>query len=306
MPEQNKKLRILLMTPWLEYFCGGEVHFYTMAKELIRLGHEVSMYTYLKGPMWGVLKNSGITLLENDPRDEYDLAIMNGNPCLTKAPKSAYKIMVLNGIIPSQEYPFEGVDKYVAVSEEVAMLIFKKGFKNTIIRNGIDCERFKMIRPANKTIKDILILSNKQGPGSNVFKALYEICKECKINLTVLGLQFGTAQWNVEKFINMNDLVVSIGRGALEAMACERNVLICDYSGMDGMISEKNYNEIKKNNFSGRKFRMLPLKSAILIEIDKYDRLQGKKNRSLILDNHDIKKTVDNYLQLYYYRGINI
>jgi hypothetical protein len=185
-------------------------------------------------------------------------------------------------------------------------MIFQNGFKNTIIGNGIDCDRFKSTKPINKKIKNILVLSNKQGVMSVLLRFVYGICKEKNINVTVLGLQFGTSQWNVERFINMNDLVISIGRGVLEAMACERNVLVADYFGIDGMISNKNFDEIKKNNFSGRRFKMTPTKESVLAELEKYDPKQGSKNRKLILENNDIKKTVENYLQLYYFRGLNI
>jgi hypothetical protein len=299
-------MKILLMTPWMEYFLGAETHFYTLAKELISKGHEVSIFTYLKGPMWKTLRNSGIICLEENPKDEYDLVIMNGNPCVGNAPESAFKIMIINGIVPSEEYPTGGIDRYVAVSEEVSEVLFGKRHKGTLVRNGIDCERFIMMKPAHKRLKNILMVSNKQFPQNPIFKVINEACREMKLNLSVLGLQFGTAQWDVAEFINQNDLVISLGRGVLEAMACERNVLICDYQGLEGMINSKNYFEIRKNNFSGRRFRLPISQEAIVKELKKYDFNQGKKNRKFILDNHDIKKTAENLLQLYKYRDLNI
>ena len=307
MTDKNKKpLRILFCTPWMEFMLGAEVHFYTIAMELIARGHSVSMYTYLKGPMWNILKNSGINLLEQDPKDEYDITILNGNACIGKAPRSSFKIMISNGIVPSQEYPVLGADRYVTVSEEIHDLCKVLGHDTKIIRNGIDCDRFHSIVPINKKLKNVLLLSNKQAPQTGVFKRIYDACKSHGLNLSTLGLQFGTAQWSVEKFINQNDLVITIGRGVLEAMACERNVLVLDYHGSDGLIDHKNYYEIRKNNCSGRRYHA-PISQELIEEaFDKYDYKQGKKNREVIVKNNNIRDIVQNYLDMYKYRNMNI
>ena len=295
----QNKLRILLLTPWTEFFLGAETHTYTLARELIRLGHDVSIFCFLKGVMWEKMKNTGATLLEDIVEDKYDLAIMNGNPCMPKAPKSAMKIFISNGVIPPQEQPVPGADKYVAISEEVSNNLETRGYSSVIIRNGIDCERFKSTRPVNKKLKNVLLISNKQTPVSPEFKKINEACKKLKLNLTVLSTNFGTSQWNVEEFINLNDLVISLGRGVYEAMACQKNALVLDYQGNDGMITNKSYFEIRKNNCSGRRYRGSISVNTLIDEFKKYDPEQGKMNRQLILKDHDIKKTVQQFLKLY-------
>ena len=302
----NKKLKILLLTPWVEYFLGAETHFYTIAKKLIELGHSVDLYTYLKGPMWKTLEGSGINLLEEDPKNKYDITIMNGNPCLSKAPKSSFKIMICNGVVPSQEYPVVGADKYIAISEEVSDRLKQMGVESTIIRNGIDCDRYDSFNPINKKLKNVLILSNKQNPQGYIFQTIAEACRDRGIKLSVLGLQFGTSQWEVSDFINQNDLVISLGRGILESMACGRNALVCDYQGLDGMIDDKNYLEIRKTNFSGRRYRLPITKENIIEEFKKYEISQGIKNRTTILLYHQARKTVKNILDLYNFQDLNI
>lgn len=294
------------MTPWMEYFAGAEIHLYAIAKELLWRGHEVSVFTYYKGPMWKILKGSGAILLEEEPGDKYDLVIMNGNACIGNIPEFAYIIMVTNGIVPSVEYPSPRADRYVGVSEEIKDTLWRKGYNSIIIRNGINCERLSSTKPIHKKLKNVLMISNKQSAQEPIFGMISEACRELNLRLTVLGLNFGTAQWIVEEFINQNDLVISLGRGILEAMACERNALVCDYQGIDGTIDNKSYFEIRKNNFSGRTHRIPVSKQKIIEEFKKYNPNQGKKNRKLILDNHDIKKTVQNYLDLYKYRGLNV
>ena len=166
---KNKKPKILLLTPWLQFSLGAETHFYTIAKELIQRGYDTSIYTFLKGKMWARMGESGVKLLDEEIDDDYDLCIMNGNPCISKAPKKSYKIMVVNGILPSAEYPVPGIDRYVAVSEEIQRTIRSLGYDSIIIRNGIDCERFKPTKPINKKLKNVLLLSNKIHPQTQEF-----------------------------------------------------------------------------------------------------------------------------------------
>lgn len=303
---KNKILKVLYMNGDFEYFGGSELHGWTIAKELVRLGHSVDVFCYLKGKMWDKMKETGATLLEDEIKDRYDLAIINHNSCLLRAPKSSYKIFISNGIIPSQEHPILGADRYVAISEEVQDNLREKGYDSVVIRNGIDCERFKSTRPIRKKLKTVLLLSNRQHPQTREFSVIDEACRKMKLNLMVVGIKFGTSIWEVEEFINQADLVVSLGRGVYEAMACARCALIGDYGGLDGFLDKNIYLEARKNNCSGRRYRMSITVESITEEFKKYNQKQGEKNRKLILENHDIKKVVQNYLNLYYYRNLNI
>jgi len=302
----NKKTKILLMLGWSEYFLGCETHTYTMAKEMVRLGHEVHIFTYLKNEMWKKMGESGVKLLKDDIEDEYDIAIINNNACILRAPKSAYKIFISNGVIPLSEHPIEGMDRYVAVSEEVKHTLRSLGYDSVIIRNGIDCERFKSTSKIKKKLKNVLLISNKQNPHSKEFLVIDEVCRKMKLHLAVCGLQFGTSTWEVEEFINQADLVITLGRGVYEAMACERNVLIADYQEMDGLVDDDVYYEARKHNCSGRRFHHEINLKNITERFDRYDLKHGKRNRQLILKDNNITKTVENYLNLYKFRKLNI
>ncbi|MCX6766045.1 MAG: glycosyltransferase, partial [Candidatus Moranbacteria bacterium] len=101
------------------------------------------------------------------------------------------------------------------------------------------------------------------------------------------------------------DIVVSLGRGAIEAMACGRNVIIYDIHGGDGLINEDNFFEIRKNNFSGRRFRINYNVNKFKEEILKYNPRIGEKLRKLVLrensKNAILKKIEDIYRDALYY-----
>lgn len=292
----NKKTKILLMLGWSEYFLGCETHTYAMAKEMINQGHEVHIFTYLKGEMWKKMRETGAKLLKDDIKDEYDVAIINNNGCMPLAPKSAYKIFVSNGVIPTAEHPIDGADKYISISEEVKNNLSDLGYESIIIRNGVDCERFSPQKQINKKLKNVLFLSNKQNPHSKDFLEIEKACKKMKLRLMACGLQFGTSVWETEEFINLADVVISLGRGIYESMACERNVIVADYQGMDGFLDENTYLEARKHNCSGRRFNHEITTDNVIKELKKYNIEQGSKNRNLILDYQNIKNTINNYL----------
>jgi len=302
----KNNLKILLMTPWMEMFLGSETHFYALARAFQEMGFKVHIFTYLKDKMWDKMRETGARLLDDEIKDEYDLVIMNGNPCLSRAPRSAYKIFISNGVLPPPEQPILGADKYVSISEEVQDSLRQKGYGSFLIRNGIDCERFKPTRQINKKLKNVLLLSNKQNPRTKEFIAIEEACKELKVNLICCGLQFGTSVFETEEFINISDLVISLGRGVYEAMATGRNVICADYQGMDGFIDEQTYLEARKNNCSGRRFKMSITKETIIKELKKYNPSQGKKNRELILKDQNIYDTALDYLDIFNNQRLNV
>jgi len=303
---EKKSLRILLMNPWQEFFLGAENFSFAVGQELIKLNHSVDAFCFLKGVMWNKMKETGVNLLEDEIKDNYDLVILWGNPCLPKAPKSAFSLFISNGIIPAAEHPIPGADRYVAVSEEVSNNLETKGYRPIIIRNGIDCQRFRPMKPIRKKLKNVLLLSNKQNPQAKEFLAIEEACREMKLNLMVCGLQFGLGMWEVESLINMSDLVISLGRGVLEAMACEKNVICADYQGNDGFLDDKSYYELRKNNLSGRRYNQPITVENIIRELKKYNPQQGRMNRQLILKYHNIEDTTQNYLDLYRFKNFNI
>ncbi|MCH8207943.1 MAG: hypothetical protein IIA62_02625 [Nitrospinae bacterium] len=96
-----------------------------------------------------------IELLEDEVPDRFDLAIINGNNCFVKSPKSAFKIFISNGTTPSVEYPLPGADVYVSISEEVQHNLKKYDISSVIIRNGINHDRFYSTQKINKKFPEL-------------------------------------------------------------------------------------------------------------------------------------------------------
>ena len=105
--------------------------------------------------------------------------------------------------------------------------------------------------------------------------------------------------WNVEDYINKADIVVSLGRGIYEGMACGRACYIYDYNGSDGWIDTKNIKEARVCNCSGRRFKR-DLKTNYLVEdLKKYRQEMGEVNRRIAEEEYNIKKVAKRLEEIY-------
>jgi len=263
------EMKILLTNNHLSGLGGSETWVYTMAQELKRRGYQVGVYTKVKGYVSDLLKD----LIDDEPQG-YDLALINHNSCMGVDAK--FKIFTSHGTVPELERPVEGADVYVAVSENVAE---KYNLKH-IIKNPIDTERFK---PTNE-IKD----------KPETILAITDVNVELPYNV----ISPSRFEMNMPELINQADIVISIGRGALEAMSCGRTVITWDKRPYweargDGYLDDLSK---LKGNVAGEYARTdINLEE----EIKKYNKEDGKRNREYILENHDVKKIVDKYLEIY-------
>ena len=287
-----KKLRILLANNHLDNFAGSETWTYTMAKQFEKMGHDVSVYTRAKGKVSEMLNTVDI------PADEYDLLIINHNTCLKDLEHvKGYKIFTSHGIYPALEQPIEGADAYVSISPEVQGHLKRKGFESRLIYNGVDMERFKPVKPLHEKLTNVLSLCK----GDEANEIIKEACDHLNVN-------FKRAEgiFNVEDEINNSDLVITLGRGAVEAMSCGRDVIVFDsrsYMQMgcvgDGIIRPENVQHIMKHNYSGRSNNTNFDVNSLLGEFLKYNSDKALLNINHVKTFHDVEVAVNRYLNLY-------
>lgn len=273
-------MKILITNQSLNGYTGSETWVYAMVKELEK-NHDVTVMTLLEGLMSDRLECEVIT----EYKGSYDLAIVNH--LYDMLPKDLFKIFTSHSLIYEVE-EFPDCEYKVGVTEAVA-----KG--NPVIRNGIDCKRFKPTQ-VNKELKNILYLSNTDYQGGLDF--IKEACQG--YNLTWIKEN----RFDIENLIDKADLVISLGRGALESMACGKNVIYGDlrnnfmteFKG-GGMITSKTYDSFKLGEWqTDRKVMTL---DELREEIKKYNPDNGTFNRQMILKDFNITKTSKQYLDIY-------
>jgi glycosyltransferase involved in cell wall biosynthesis len=302
-------MHVLITNHNLDMYTGTGTFTHTLADQLGRSGHQVTCYSPTVGAMGRRLEEVGATVVSSlrDVRGSVDVIHAHHRHETVLAALNfpgVPMIVVCHGVLPWQEQPFPGrlgMRRYVAVSEEVrAHLESAHGIPAAdiaVVRNGIDLTRFRPRSPIAARPRRALALSNYMQ--SAELALLAEACAQERIALRVAGAA-GETTWAVEEAINEVDLVFSLGRGALEAMACQRAVVVYDYNGTDGMVTPQNFHLLRKCNFSGRTFaRRYESAADLAVEIRRYDPTVPARLHAEIARDHDARGMAAEYAALY-------
>jgi len=234
----------------------------------------------------------------------FDLGIVSPNVCFGRVRKLCRRVVNVSHGIVDLEAPVAGADHYVYISEEAerhwrhARNLMGDGWKDSVIRNAIDLSRYYPVEPPRKRVECIAHFSNyDELPG------LAEVCLE-------RGIRFHRIKHKpypvVLEQLNDADLVFAVGRSALEAMACGREVAFCDnrsYYGVDGAaladgLASEVYRQARFNNCSGRwAGHQWGPHSYIKCAIDLYSEDAAWSNRELVAGSHDHRRIAEKILR---------
>jgi len=278
-------MNILITNQQLWPMRGSENWCYSVGQELVRRGHQVFIYSPMPREGAKAFADIGIKFTACG---DFDLILENHN-VLPPTCKGRVIIHTCHGSI-REERPMPGVIN-VAATDRAS----KAWNLDTVIYNGIDCERMKPIKEPNKEIRNVLSLCSSR-EADNVIR---EICGE-------LGYSFwptyGQEVLSVENLINWADVVFGVGRSCLDAMACGRLVISFDcrpYIHMNHGLGYL-YPYMVKNdqtNLTGPQNTWT--KEELKKELLKYDTADGIHNRDYILNFRNIQETVNRYLLIY-------
>lgn len=295
-------MKILVTNNTLGGLGGSETYAYALIKELHTRGDiQVDGFSKNIGLIGKVLMNEGVNIITNITSNDYDLILASHNSTVPYIKNlKGLKIQTCHGIYPDLEQPVSGVDRYISISQEVKDHLQKKHLDSDIIHNGINCDRFKPKKSINKNIKNVLSLSHSE-PLNQIFK---KICDKHDLNLVCLN-KYKNPVFSVEDVINESDIVITLGRGAYESMACGRNVMVLDKRPYinkppigDGILTESNIENSLLNNCSGRFSNKVFNEKMIEEELMKYDPKNGEFSREYALEHLNIMKQADKYINL--------
>ena len=301
-------MKILLVNHTLDSYAGSETFTYGLAVELQRQGHNPVCFSPKLGPLADHLIAGGIRVTDELATVEDDIDVIHSHHryesflAYARFPDKPM-ILVCHGIFPWQEQPLRSklnIFRYVAVSEEVKTHLAEThsidSGQTLVIPNGIDLTRFYARKPIGPVPRRALIVSNNMPDEQRT--VIQRACEGLGIHLTLLG-GIGLSVWNVEDYINEVDIVFSLGRGALEAMACARAVIICGYSGADGLVTVENFHALRATNFSGRTGRLTYGESDVVDQIKRYDPSIPRRLLQYVESEHNVQTIAQRYLQLY-------
>jgi glycosyltransferase involved in cell wall biosynthesis len=293
-------MKILLANNKLRYLGGTETYTYTLAGQLIKNGHQVEAFTFRPGLISDRLKQDFCVNLSSG-KQKYDVILANHTTCVKhlRELNPGFIIQTCHGVTTALEQPSPFAHAHVAISEELSLHVHEiTGKPAPVILNGIDCTRFRPVTPVNKRIKKVLSLAHNEALNSMLEKEF----SKYGIRLYTLN-KLKAPVWNVEDYINRADLVVSLGRGAYEAMACGRPVLVVDHRPGrelkgDGIILPRNIDEFIHYNCRGQARRESNVSRLVEQAIAYYSPEAGRWCREYALENLNIESQTEKYISL--------
>lgn len=199
-------------------------------------------------------------------KQRYDLIVCSHREILSELGNNdAPKICISQGLVGPETF-IRGADFYYSISEEARLNNRDKfGIDSQVIPQPLNIPR--RVKPVNSSLKNILVVRRYPVDGCDPFEVL-----KGKYNVRISDKSKPIAPQ-----MEWADMCVTLGRGALEAMALGRTVLVADkrhYMGKalgDGYVNSQNIFEIEKNNFSGRRNRCDITPDWLLSEVAKYN-----------------------------------
>lgn len=318
-----KKLKILLGNNTLSILGGSETWTYTLAVQLKKMGHDVSCFSPLLGIFSEKLEEEGIhcysdlseeslkpfsIILDEKVEHKYDVIIANHNHIVDylrlQFPKTPI-ISTIHGIIHefegqiAPEHPAlnAGVAQFVSVSEEIQEKIKKDyNIDSVITRNFFDLEKFNKMKAPNIPPKQFLINTNYQGKDDPEIMVVREVAKHFGAKFTAIGQGFSQTN-DVTKAIEDSDVIFGMGRSVLEGVAAGRIGIVHGRWGTGGLINEKNIEELRGCNFSGRNSKGKIATKEELIEMINTP-YQPSWNMEYMAKNHNVILATEEYIRL--------
>jgi hypothetical protein len=291
--ERTQRLRIVLATYALDQPGGTETYALTVAHELRRLGHEVTLSAEELGAVAAIARRDGLQVarLPSELPVACDVALVQDGivtaPLADRYPDVAL-VHVAHSPIFDHQLPVlvpRVIDAVVALSERVASRIRALALDAPVVRlrQPIDTERFASAGPLPERPRRALLLGNYLRGARQA--ALVAAWSSAGIECFQVGGP-DRLQHDVREAIAAADIVVAKGRAALEGMACARAVYVYDDFGGDGWVTAATYEPFEADGFAGVATPRPRTRDDLAADLSEYHPDMGWVNRELIVTHH--------------------
>jgi hypothetical protein len=193
--------------------------------------------------------------------------------------------------------------RYVAVDRTNRdRLVLENGIPEERVRvllNWVDLERFQPRGPLPERPRRALVFSN-YARGETHLHAVTEACRRAGIPLDVVGSGVGRTVDRPEELLGQYDLVFAKARCALEALAVGTAVVLCDFSGLGGMVTAGELDALRELNLGVRTLRRPLSPELLLAEIARYDAADTAEVSRRVRATAGLDTALDRLLSLYH------
>jgi hypothetical protein len=296
-------MRIVLSNLSFSSFAGTETYMLTVARQLQRLGHEPLIYAQELGPMAEQASEQGLRVIRRlDALPiECDAVLAQDGPTahdLADRYPSAARVFVMHSRFPLQSPPAltEVCSAVVVMNNRLQQAAERAGIQRVVrLRQPVDLAVFRGRRTAPRRPLRVLSLSNH--PQGARERMIDQACADHGFAVVHRGAG-ATATANPEHVMAGADIVITLGRGAVEAMAAGRAVYVLGPVGGDGWVTPESYAELEADGFSGRGTTAMIGSARLTSDLALWTEEMGELARDLAWAHHDAESHATQLIDL--------
>jgi hypothetical protein len=272
---------------------GAETYMITVAEQLGRFGHRVTIYGSDEGELAGHLR-----------RRRHDVAI--GPDALPRGCDAVIAQDAVSSLELAARYPDvtqvfvahcghlemwyppnlpDVVGAVVVMNDRIERRLAALAADHELVRmrQPIDIGRFSPREPVRPEPRRVLALGNYLiGERREV---LAGACAALGLELVQVGRHAGHT-FEPEVALHECDVVVGHGRSVLEGMACGLAAYVYDLVGMDGWVTPESYPALEANGFAGTAFSTAIDPELLAEDLARWRPSMGPANRDLVRRDH--------------------
>ena len=290
-------MRILLSFENLTGFGGTETYNVTLARELERLGHNAAIYSPNHGAMAEYVRAEGISLLTGTQLPTACDLILASDVATCNELAGRYPDTLTAMVAHSADHMLqappqlaETCDAVIVLNDRVRRAVEARAWHAPILRlrQPLALDRYHSLGACRPTARSALVSTNYvDGPRAHAIEAA---CRANGLEVNWIG---ATTKPMVtpELAIADADLVIGLGRSALEAMAAGRAAYVYGVIGGDGWVTPERYAAMEADGFAGTAFPDTQIDvDRMAAELGDWTEMMGDYNRDLASAHHSARE----------------
>ena len=272
---------------------GSETYVLTVAQQLERLGHTVTVHAEVLGEMAEIAARRGVPVAEDEaslPARPNAVFVQDGVSSLKLADRypEVRQVFVCHADAIDLQMPPQlpgVVSKLVVFNDRVQRRMAALSERAPIVRlrQPVDVDWFTPNAPIRASAERVLVFSSyMRGPRRELVE---RVCLELGLACRVVG-SHGEVLHDPRGAILDADIVIGYGRSILEAMASGRAAYVLDHKGGDGWVTPDRYPALEADGFGGRAEPAVVSSERVRQELGLYDPEMGIANRDLAVLRH--------------------
>ncbi len=286
-------MEVVLATMAMDQPGGLQSYVLTIAPHLERLGHPVTIFSPAAGPMSDLALERGLRFCsgERDLPQRCDAVISQDAPSALlmaeRYPDAVRGCVVhsadLDVVLPPAH---QGVVSFaVALNSVAERRLRSTAHPPAVVRltQPIDTAHLYPAVPISPRPRHVLLLGNWLH--ESIREGFVAVCEAAGLEWREVGAGGESCRDPLGPIL-ASDIVVGLGRSALDAMSCGRAVWVLGSFASDGWVTAESYPALEADGLRGRASDAVLTADDFGRELGRYDASMGQVNRQLVVLRH--------------------